>query len=138
MHPLARDERIKAAVIADPPAWFFTADWRPLTDAKEPGYVGAAGTKTYNTHLHLLEAFTALYRAWPDPLVRQRLAELLVINTDTVRHPDYPFNVDGWRPDWRMIETPAKRAAAAAALTSARHWLDAASASGNNIPNCGL
>jgi cellobiose epimerase len=85
----------------------FTADWRPLTDPKEPNYVGAAGTKTYNTHLHLLEAFTALYRAWPDPLVRERLAELLVINTDTVRHPDYPFNIDGWRPDWRRIETPA-------------------------------
>jgi cellobiose epimerase len=86
---------------------FFTADWRPVTDPRETGYVGAIGTKTYNTHLHLLEALTALYRAWPDPLVRKRLAELLVINTDTVRHPDYPFNIDGWRPDWRRIDTPA-------------------------------
>jgi mannobiose 2-epimerase len=86
---------------------FFTEDWRPITDPKEPGYVGAIGTKTYNTHLHLLEALTELYRAWPDPLVRQRLEELLVINTSTVRHPDFPFNIDGWRPDWRMVETPA-------------------------------
>jgi mannobiose 2-epimerase len=39
--------------------------------------------------------------------VRQRLAELLVINTSTVRHPEFPCNIDGWRPDWRMIETPA-------------------------------
>jgi cellobiose epimerase len=88
-------------------AEFFTADWRPLTDPKEPCYVGAAGTKTYNTHLHLLEAFTELYRAWPDPLVRERLAELLVINTHTVRHPDFPYNIDGWRPDWRRALTPA-------------------------------
>jgi mannobiose 2-epimerase len=86
---------------------FFTADWRPLTDPKEPCYVGTAGTKTYNTHLHLLEAFTELYRAWPDPLVRARLAELLVINTHTVRHPDFPYHIDGWRPDWRRVETPA-------------------------------
>lgn len=85
---------------------FFTEDWRPVTDPNEPGYIGATGTKTYNTHLHVLEALTALYRVWPDPLVRQRLAELLVVNTQTVRHPDVFCNIDGWRPDWRMIETP--------------------------------
>jgi mannobiose 2-epimerase len=86
---------------------FFTADWRPITDPKEPGYVGAIGTKTYNTHLHLMEALTDLYQAWPDPLVRQRLAELLVINTSTVRHPDHNCNIDGWRPDWKMIAEPS-------------------------------
>jgi mannobiose 2-epimerase len=86
---------------------FFYEDWRPITDAKEPGYVGAIGTKTYNTHLHVLEALADLYRAWPDPLVRQRLAEVVVVNANTVRHPDFNCNIDGWRPDWRMVETPA-------------------------------
>ena len=86
---------------------FFTADWRPITDAKEQSYVGAIGTKTYNTHLHMLESFAELYRAWPDPLVGRRLAELLTINTSTVRHPEYGCNIDGWRPNWRMVETPA-------------------------------
>jgi mannobiose 2-epimerase len=85
---------------------FFTEDWRPITDSKENNYVGAVGTKTYNTHLHVLEAFTELVRAWPDPRAKQRLAELLVINTNTVRHPEFACNIDGWRPDWRMIETP--------------------------------
>jgi mannobiose 2-epimerase len=85
---------------------FFNEDWRPLTDPKEPAYVGPAGTKTYNTHLHLLEAFAELYRVWPDPTVRRRLEELLVINTNTVRHPDHNCNIDGWRPDWSMIEEP--------------------------------
>jgi mannobiose 2-epimerase len=86
---------------------FFTADWKPITDPKEPGYVGAIGTKTYNTHLHVMEALTDLYQVWPDPLVRQRLAELLVINTSTVHHPDYNCNIDGWRPDWKMVEEPS-------------------------------
>ncbi len=86
---------------------FFTDDWRPITDAKENSYVGAPGTKTYNTHLHVLEALTALYGVWPDPLVKERLIELLIIVTNTIRHPDFPCNNDGFWPDWRRIETPA-------------------------------
>jgi mannobiose 2-epimerase len=88
-------------------AEFFYEDWQPITEPKEPGYVGAIGTKTYNTHLHVLEALAALYRVWPDPLVRQRLAELLLINTNTVHHPNFNCNIDGWHPDWHMVEAPA-------------------------------
>jgi mannobiose 2-epimerase len=85
---------------------FFYEDWRPIADPKEPGYVGAIDTKTYNTHLHVLEAFAELYGVWPDPLVRQRLNELLLINMNTVRHPKFNCNIDGWFPDWRMVDTP--------------------------------
>lgn len=85
---------------------FFHADWRPVTDRIESGYVGAIGTKTYNTHLHLLESFAALYRAWPDERVRRRLAELLYINTTTVAHPQWRCNIDGWHPEWRMVDEP--------------------------------
>src|SRR5438093_341467 len=85
---------------------FFYEDWRPVKDAKEPGYVGAIETKTYNTHLHVLEALAELYRIWPDPLVAKRLDELILINANTVRHPDFYCNIDGWQPDWQMIQTP--------------------------------
>ena len=84
---------------------FFYADWRLITDPSEAGYVGAINTKTYNSHLHLLEAFAQLYRATQNELVGRRLAELIDINTTTVRHPDHPCNIDGWTPDWRMIDS---------------------------------
>jgi cellobiose epimerase len=84
---------------------FFYEDWKPITDRSEPMYVGAINTKTYNTHLHMLEALTDLYRVWPDPLVRERLAELVLINTETVHHPNFNCNIDGWRPDWTIIDS---------------------------------
>jgi mannobiose 2-epimerase len=84
---------------------FFYEDWRPIKVTKEQGYVGAIDTKTYNTHLHVLEALAALYGVWPDPLVAQRLGESILINANTVRHPDFYCNIDGWTPNWRMIET---------------------------------
>lgn len=86
---------------------FFYRDWRPITDPKEPPYVGAIGVKTYNTHLHVLEALAELYRVWPDPPVGRRLQELIVINTNTVRHPSVFCNIDAWQRDWRLIDTPA-------------------------------
>jgi mannobiose 2-epimerase len=85
---------------------FFYEDWRPVTDPREPSYIGPPGTKTFNTHLHVLEAFTELYRIWPDPLVRRRLDELLAINTLTIRLPEYGCNVDGFTADWKPIRTP--------------------------------
>src|SRR5262249_51221683 len=37
---------------------FFTEDWREITGAKESSFIGPPGTKTFNTHLHVLEALT--------------------------------------------------------------------------------
>lgn len=85
---------------------FFYDDWRLVTDPAESGYVGAIGTKTYNSHLHLLEAFTPLYRETQDMQVAKRLSELIQISTLTVKHPDFPCNIDAWHPDWSLVDTP--------------------------------
>ncbi len=66
----------------------FTRDWQPLDDLRLSAK-DANEKKTMNTHLHVLEAYTNLYRSWPDPLLRERLKDLLevfdlyMINADT-------------------------------------------------------
>jgi cellobiose epimerase len=40
--------------------------------------------KDYNSSIHLLEAFTELYKVWPDQLVNQRIVEMLTLIRDTI------------------------------------------------------
>ncbi len=66
---------------------------------------GATGTppgyKDMNTHIHLLEAFTALHTVWPDARLRERLEELLrIISRKVAVQPGalhLYFNAD-WTP----------------------------------------
>ena len=84
---------------------FFQADWTEVKSGLGGGYVGAIGHKTYNTHLHLMEALAELYRAWPDPRVLKRLNELIIIDTSTVMHPTVNANVDAYLRDWTMVNS---------------------------------
>ncbi|MDO4557626.1 MAG: AGE family epimerase/isomerase [Planctomycetia bacterium] len=69
----------------------FYEDGTPMTGppAEAPwlvtGKVGEPlGSRSMNTHIHLLEAFTALYRIWPDVTLHDRLEELLILIRDRV------------------------------------------------------
>jgi mannobiose 2-epimerase len=77
----------------------FTDEWCPITD--QDSLVGPAGMKTHNTHLHMLEAVAAMYEVAPDPLIRERLTELIVINSSTLRDPKHDCSVVVCHPDWR-------------------------------------
>jgi mannobiose 2-epimerase len=52
------------------------ADWSPTSELRL-GDGDMIAPKSMNTHLHVLEAYTALYRAWPDATVAARLRELI-------------------------------------------------------------
>jgi mannobiose 2-epimerase len=60
------------------------------------------GRKSMNTHIHLLESFTTLYRAWPDRILRDRLKELFFLIRD--RMPSSPGYLPlYYTPDWKPI-----------------------------------
>lgn len=58
--------------------------------------------KSMNNHLHILEAYTQLFRAWPDPLLGTRLRELIEIFQRRILHAsgahfDHFFD-EAWNP----------------------------------------
>ena len=83
----------------------YTQDWKKITDTDQWGVVGTVGFKTYNSHLHLLEAFTPLYLETKNELVGKRLDELVEICVDRIHHPEHPCNIDAWTVDWKIVET---------------------------------
>jgi mannobiose 2-epimerase len=63
--------------------------------------VGPVGYKSMNTHIHLLESLTELYRVWPDPRLRARVEEMLAIVRDKICVEPGVMNLfftNAWRP----------------------------------------
>ncbi|HEY1628459.1 MAG TPA: AGE family epimerase/isomerase, partial [Tepidisphaeraceae bacterium] len=55
-----------------------------------------------NTHIHLLEALTELYQVWPDPVLHDRLQEMLGIVRDKVCTDDGAMNMF-FEADWKPV-----------------------------------
>jgi mannobiose 2-epimerase len=83
----------------------FDRRWVALDDVRLSD-VDVNAPKSMNTHLHLLEAYATLLRAWPDPLLRRRLSELVDLFAGTIvggrAHAQQFFEID-WTPVDAMI-----------------------------------
>ena len=55
----------------------FARNWEPIQDSRLSNK-DANAKKTMNSHLHILEAYTCLYRIWPDAQLKQHIKGLLV------------------------------------------------------------
>lgn len=65
----------------------FTRDWQPKA-MSQVGSGTAATVFTTNTHLHLLEAYTNLYRIWPDERLSEKIEILLSLFADVILTPE--------------------------------------------------
>jgi mannobiose 2-epimerase len=61
-----------------------------------------AAYKSMNSHIHLLESLTELYRASKDPIVGKRLEEMLHVVRDKIVVEPGCMNLF-FRPDWRPV-----------------------------------
>lgn len=77
-----------------------TRTWQPIADMRL-SEKDENDSRTMNTHLHILEPYTNLYRVWPDKELRERIVNLLRIFTlkffnPVTHHLDLFFN-DEWQ-----------------------------------------
>ncbi|HET6556636.1 MAG TPA: AGE family epimerase/isomerase [Prolixibacteraceae bacterium] len=64
----------------------YSRDWKLLEDLRLSDK-DANEKKTNNTHLHILEAYTNLYRVWKDEELAKQLRNLVVIFTEKIVNP---------------------------------------------------
>lgn len=69
--------------------------------AETPG-TSDLGYKDQNSSIHLLESFTELYSVWKDPLVKERLSEMLLLIRDTMMG-NKGYLTLFFYPDWKPV-----------------------------------
>ena len=84
----------------------FARDWTPLSDVRLSAK-DANEAKTMNTHLHLLEAYTNLYRVWPMPELKNKIENLTELFLSrfvdrTTSHLQLFFTED-WEPRHHIV-----------------------------------
>jgi mannobiose 2-epimerase len=64
----------------------FAEDWKPISDMRlSPMDFNAP--KTMNTHLHVLEAYTNLYRVWKNDELKKKLTDLILLFIEKIIDP---------------------------------------------------
>jgi mannobiose 2-epimerase len=80
---------------------YFNEDWT-VPPAAEVGYLGVGSDlKLMNTHLHLLESLTAYYRATKSPVARERLGQLIGIESNAVVRKGLVACTDKYDRNWK-------------------------------------
>ncbi|WP_296705610.1 AGE family epimerase/isomerase [Algoriphagus sp.] len=59
-------------------------DGTPISRPDDTPSTSDLGYKDQNSSIHILEAFTELYHVWPDPILKDRLEEMLLLIRDQI------------------------------------------------------
>lgn len=76
-------------------------DWQPIADMRLSDK-DQNDAKTMNTHLHILEAYTGLFRVWKDKELEDKLRNLIIIFTNIITGPDGHLQLffnEQWQPN---------------------------------------
>jgi len=76
----------------------------PIVRAADIPSTSEIGYKDQNSSIHLLEAFTELYLVWKDPLLKERLEEMLLLVRDTITNEKGSL-VLFFQPDWTPVSS---------------------------------
>lgn len=77
----------------------FGRAWNPVEDMRL-SEKDLNAPKNMNTHLHVLEAYSTLYRIWPDPLLHKRLAMLIAVFLDKICDESQTYMHSFFYADW--------------------------------------
>lgn len=80
-----------------------TRDWQPIADMRLSDKDTNA-SKTMNTHLHIIEGYTALLRVWRDPELLEATRTLLDIFLDTIEDNTNHHLILFFDDDWRRTD----------------------------------
>ena len=115
LYKVTRDAKVLAAAaalfqvvedrFADPQHGGYTEalarDFSPLEDMSLSAH-DINADKTMNSHLHLMEAYANLYRAWPDPSLKAALVRLIDLTCARILGPDGHLQLY-FRRDWTVL-----------------------------------
>ncbi len=83
----------------------FTRNWQPITDQRlSEKELNSA--KTMNTHLHILEAYSNLYRVWPNPQLKAQIKHLIGVFQNrfvSSKHHLHLFFTNDWQLQSSLI-----------------------------------
>ncbi|MDP8242537.1 MAG: AGE family epimerase/isomerase [Candidatus Hinthialibacter antarcticus] len=82
----------------------FTREWSLLDDDSQALMSVAPGVKLMNTHLHIMEALTNYCTAFDDAQARNRLIELISIQSNTVVRKTLGACTDKYHRNWLPID----------------------------------
>ena len=78
---------------------------RDYTQSGGEGVDGDHGaTKTMNTHIHVMEAFTNLYRVWPNAELKENILELISILGNRLYSPETHHLILYCKDDWTALD----------------------------------
>ncbi len=77
-------------------------DGTPIVRPADTQSTSDLGYKDQNSSIHLLEALTELYEVWKDPLLKERLEEMLLLVRDTIVNEKGSL-VLFLQPDWTPV-----------------------------------